>query len=293
MRLARTDARLAVLSSRYGRVRGTIIRAISNNKPPWMKKLAAGLSQAYSTPPKAGLTTRATLPAIAFSAIAFQRSLRGTVLATMAWRTGWIMACKAPVRKVNAMAYKTPGWTPVAALGLVPAGGMTAPRSTATAKTNTTSARAVWITKTTFRRSTRSARTPASGPMKRKGKDRMPAAMPTHQGECDISHTSQGMVNCWNQLAEALHRLLSQSNTKSRCRREVNVWTRVAPRFPPVAMACACSRSTGTSLRCCMWRSTFDLLCFKSDGHGHDPVLQYTRLVYASNASRCSPHVTQ
>src|SRR2546427_213518 len=166
---------------------------------------------------------------------------------------------------------RPPGGARLGAWCMRPPSGITYPSSTATAKATTTPARAVWIPNTNFRRSTRSARTPARGPMKRKGKDRIPAAMPTHKGECDISHTSQGMVNCWNQLAEALHRLLSQSNTKSRCLREVNVWTRVAPRFPSVAPACACSLVTGTSLCCCLLRSTLDLLSIESAGDGNDP----------------------
>src|SRR5882762_7920746 len=76
------------------------------------------------------------------------------------------------------------------------------------------------------------------------------------------------MVNCCNQLAEVLHRLLSQSNTKSRCLREVNVWKPVPPRFPPMAPACSRSLATGTSLLCCMLWSSLDLLSLKSDGDG-------------------------
>jgi len=35
-----------------------------------------------------------------------------------------------------------------------------------------------------------------------------------------MSQTSQGMVMSWNQLAEALHKLLSHRSRKSRCRKE-------------------------------------------------------------------------
>src|SRR5262249_34454493 len=107
----------------------------------------------------------------------------------------WLRACKAPVWKVNAVAYKTPGCTPVGAWWAAPVGGMIYPCSTATANANTTTAMVVWITSTKVRRSTRSATTPASGPMTRNGKDSMPAAILTQKCECEIADTSQGMVD--------------------------------------------------------------------------------------------------
>jgi hypothetical protein len=41
--------------------------------------------------------------------MAFQRSWRGTVLATMAWRTGWIRACKAPGEERECGGVQDPG----------------------------------------------------------------------------------------------------------------------------------------------------------------------------------------
>ena len=163
---------------------GSIIKAISTNNPAWIKKLTAGLSHAISTPPRPGPTTRATFPAMAFKAMAFQRSWRGTVLATIACRTGWIRVCNTPVMHVNSMAYTMPS-LPV-----------TYPACMPMAKANTTTASADCTTRTSLRRSTRSARTPARGPMKRNGKDRIPPATPTQKGECEICQTTQGTVIC-------------------------------------------------------------------------------------------------
>ena len=88
----------------------------------------------------------------------------------------------------------------------------------------------LWKTSTIFRRSIRSAMTPAHGPTTRNGIERIPDAIPTMKGDSEISHTTQGMVIIWNHTAEALHRLLSHSSKKSRWRRDVKVCSR-APRL--------------------------------------------------------------
>jgi hypothetical protein len=53
--------------------------------------------------------------------------------------------------------------------------------------------------------------------------DRIPAAIPTMNGEEEISHTTHGIVIIWNQTADALHRLLSHSRRKSRWRSATKV----------------------------------------------------------------------
>ena len=50
-----------------------------------------------------------------------------------------------------------------------------------------------------------------------------------------MSQTNQGMVISWNQLAEALNKLLSQSSRKSRCRKEQKAsWLRQVLALPTV-----------------------------------------------------------
>ena len=93
-----------------------------------MKKLTAGPSQAMSTPPTPGPTTRATFPATELRAIAFHRSSLGTVLAIMACLTGWIRELSSPVMAVKTRAKAMPR-LPV----------MT-PRNTPMAKASTTAA---------------------------------------------------------------------------------------------------------------------------------------------------------
>src|SRR4029453_14817369 len=123
------------------------IRVWSRLAPSPPERCAALRTQAEAARITMGLHTLSAVNIAEYApslAEAANQYLRAYIDIAKALHAGWIVAGKAPVRKVNAMAYTTPGWTPVEALGLVPACGMTAPRSTAIAKANTTSVRAVW-----------------------------------------------------------------------------------------------------------------------------------------------------